>query len=80
MTQIQPHECDFCSGTVRPTVANSESIRVRNSVVLVEGAMFGKCDRCGHRYWPAEVLKRAECAAEHPEQASRIISIPVIAA
>ena len=80
MSDYQPHECDFCPGAVQPILAQGELLKVRDKLVLVEGAIIGKCDRCGHRYWPAEILKRAERAAEHPEEASRMASIPVVAA
>lgn len=75
-----PHRCDFCTGTVRPIVAHEESIRVRGTVVMLDGVVIGKCDRCGHRYFPAAVVKAADNVAQHPEQAARVIHVPVIAA
>lgn len=66
------HSCDFCTGTVRPIVAHHEPIRVRGTVVLLEGFVIGKCDRCGHRYFPAHVVKRADAAAQSPQQVAKI--------
>ena len=80
MSIHQLHECDFCSGTIQPTASQHQPLRVRDKLVLVENVTIGKCDHCGHRYWPAEILKKAERAAEHPEEASRMASIPVVAA
>ena len=76
----EPHRCDFCNGTVRPEVARSEPIRACGKLVLLDGLVIGKCDRCGHRYYPAAVVKRAEQAAKDPGQAARIESVPVVAA
>lgn len=80
MNSYQAHQCDFCPGTVQPVAARNEALRVRDKLVLVENVTIGKCDRCGHRYWPAEILKRAERTGEHPEEATRMASIPVVAA
>jgi len=80
MTEYKPHRCDFCSGTVQPIVAKSEPLMVQGGLVLLEGVTIGKCDRCGHRYFPASVLKRAEQVASRPEQAVRVVSVPVVPA
>jgi YgiT-type zinc finger domain-containing protein len=80
MSDYKPHRCDFCIGTVEPIVAKSEPIQVRGAVVLLEGMVIGKCNRCGHRYFPAAVLKRAEQVAQHPEQALRVVHVPVVPA
>ncbi len=80
MTAYQTHRCDFCNGTVQPLVARYEPIRACGKVVLLDGHVFGKCDRCGHRYFPADVIKLAEHVARHPEEAAKHESIPVAAA
>ena len=49
-------------------------------LVLLDGLVIGKCDRCGHRYYPAAVVKMAERAAKDPGQAARIETVPVVAA
>ena len=80
MADYSEHRCDFCSGTVRAMVARHEPMRVCGKVVLLDGHVIGKCDRCGHLYYPADVVKLAEHVAKHPEEASRHESIPVAAA
>ncbi len=80
MSKYQPHRCDFCTGTVQPIVARDEPIKVCGRMVLIDGATIGRCDRCGHRYFPAEVVKRAERAAENPQEATQVRTIPVVAA
>jgi YgiT-type zinc finger domain-containing protein len=74
------HRCDFCTGAVRPMVTNHEPVRLSGTVVILEGLIIGKCDRCGHRYYPADVIKRAEAAARNPEHASRRGTFPIVAA
>ena len=56
----QPHECDFCPGKVETIVAEREPIRVCGKMVLIDGATIGKCNRCGHQYFPAALVKPAE--------------------
>lgn len=80
MSKYQPHRCDFCTGTVQPIVAKTEPIHVRGGLVLLDGVVIGKCDRCGHCYFPAEIVKRAERAAENPQEASQVRTFPVVAA
>lgn len=80
MTISKPHRCDFCSGTVRQVIADREPIMVRGGSVFVQGFEIGKCDRCGHAYFPVDLIKRAERAAEHPDQVERAVSIPILAA
>lgn len=80
MNEYKDHRCDFCSGTVRALVAKSEPMRVLDTLVLLEGVVIGKCDRCGHRYYPAAVVRRAEQVVQDPERATRVESVPVVAA
>ena len=80
MSKYKAHRCDYCSGTVQPLVAKSEPIRVCDRLVLLEGIEIGKCYRCGHRYYPAAVVKRAEKVAQDPQHAARVESVPVVAA
>jgi YgiT-type zinc finger domain-containing protein len=77
MSDYMPHACDFCPGTVRSFIARHEPIRVRGTVVLLEGVTIGKCDRCGHRYFPADVVKRADAVAQNPD---RTMPIGILAA
>lgn len=80
MSDYHPHQCDFCTGTVKPVVAHGEPVRLARRLVLIEGHTIGKCDRCGHRYFPAAVLRLAEQIATHPDQAGRMESVPVAVA
>ncbi|MCH8822287.1 MAG: hypothetical protein IH984_02150 [Planctomycetes bacterium] len=80
MSNYEPHECDFCTGTVNPLRADSEPIKVCGRMVLIDGPTIGKCNRCGHRYFPADIIKKAEKAALNPDQAQRTEIVPVVAA
>ena len=80
MAEYNEHRCDFCDGTVRAMVARYEPIRACGKVVLLDGQVIGRCDLCGHRYYPPDVVKLAERIAKHPEEAARHESIPVAAA
>jgi len=77
MNDYTPHPCDFCEGTVHGMTAQSEPVRVAGKVVILDGPTIGKCDRCGHRYFPIKVLRLAEDLAAHPEKATRVASIPI---
>ncbi len=80
MSNYEPHECDFCPGTVEPLRADSEPIKVCGRTVLIDGLTIGKCNRCGHRYFPADIVKKAEKAALDPDHAQRTETVPVVAA
>ena len=77
MNTYEPHRCDFCSGTVRAVQTRAEPIRVSGRVVLLDGLTIGRCDHCGHRYYPADVVRAAERLAQHPEEASKTVSVPI---
>lgn len=74
-----PHRCDFCEGTVEPIVAQSEPLRIGDQLVLLDGVTIGRCNRCGHRYFPSKVVKLAEEIAAHPDRAARVVTVPVAA-
>ncbi len=80
MIDYASHDCDFCPGTVEALCAHKEPLKVSGTLVLIEGFTIGKCNRCGHRYFPAEVLKRAEQAAQDVAKASHSETVPVVAA
>ena len=80
MTDYPAHDCDFCPGTVEALCAHNEPLKVSGTLVLIEGFTIGKCNRCGHRYFPSEVLKRAEKAAQDADNASHSETVPVVAA
>ena len=80
MTEYPAHDCDFCPGTVEAFCAHNEPLKVSGTLVLIEGFTIGKCNHCGHRYFPAEILKRAEQAAQDAGSASHSETVPVVAA
>ena len=80
MTDYPAHDCDFCPGTVEALCAHNEPFKVSGTLVLIEGFTIGKCNRCGHRYFPAEVLKRAEQVAQDTAKASHSETVPIVAA
>ncbi len=80
MNETWACQCDFCSGTVGPFLTHNEPLKVSGMVVLREGFTIGKCGRCGHRYFPVEVLKRAEDAVRNVDDATRSETVPVVAA
>lgn len=80
MTDYPAHDCDFCPGTVEAFYTHHEPLKVSGTLVLIEGFTIGKCNRCGHRYFPAEVLKRAEQVAQDTAKASHSETVPIVAA
>ena len=80
MTDYSAHDCDFCPGTVEAFYTHHEPLKVSGTLVLIEGFTIGKCNRCGHRYFPAEVLKRAEQVAQDTAKASHSETVPIVAA
>jgi len=52
--------CNYCDGTVRPKRVESEVFKHREGFVILKHVTIGVCDKCGNRYYSADVLRRVE--------------------
>ncbi len=52
------YECEYGDGTVREKVVKREAFKHKNGFVILENVPIGVCDKCGARYYHAELLHR----------------------
>jgi YgiT-type zinc finger domain-containing protein len=71
------YRCEYCSGTVREKSVEREAFRHKNGFVILENLVIGVCDKCGNRYYSAEVLHRVFDIASGKITPERTEQIPV---
>jgi YgiT-type zinc finger domain-containing protein len=71
------YQCEWCSGTVREKKQAREILRHARGFVMLEDVPVGVCDKCGRKYYSAQVLRRVEEIALNRAKADRTESIPV---
>ena len=63
MTSKFEYRCEYCDGTVREKVVEREAFKHKEGFVILEDVVIGVCDKCGNRYYSADILKRVEAIA-----------------
>jgi YgiT-type zinc finger domain-containing protein len=71
------YQCEWCSGTVREKLLPREFFRHARGFVILENALVGICDKCGHKYYSASLLHRVEEVALNHDKAERTETVPV---
>jgi YgiT-type zinc finger domain-containing protein len=71
------HRCGYCEGTVKSRVVERESFKHKNGFVILEGVAIGVCDRCGNRYYSAEILHAVDEIGTGRRRLERTEQVPV---
>lgn len=71
------YKCEYCEGTVRKQIVQREAFKHKTGFVILENVPIGICDKCGNRYYSAQVLHRVEEIASGKKEPERTESIPV---
>lgn len=50
------YDCEYCDGIVRPCLVEREAFKHKNGFVILENITIGICDKCGNRYYSADIL------------------------
>lgn len=58
-------------------LVSREIFKHRDGFVILENVPIGVCDKCGHRYYHASLLRRVEEIATHQTSADRVEMVPV---
>ncbi|MDZ7361863.1 MAG: YgiT-type zinc finger protein [candidate division KSB1 bacterium] len=69
--------CEYCNGIVRENILEREVFRHRSGLVILEHVPVGVCDKCGERYYSAEVLHRVHNIATARSKPLRKVSVPI---
>jgi YgiT-type zinc finger domain-containing protein len=58
------YKCEYCDGIVREKIVQREAFKHKRAFVILENVPIGVCDKCGTRYYHANLLHRvAQVAA-----------------
>lgn len=71
------YQCEYCEGTVKRRTVARESFKHKNGFIIQEDAVIGVCDRCGNRYYSADILHAVHEIATGARAAERIEAVPV---
>lgn len=71
-------QCEYCEGTVRPKRVAREAFKHKDGFVILEDVQIGVCDRCGNRYYGAELLRLVDQVASGKTPPERVDSVPVL--
>jgi YgiT-type zinc finger domain-containing protein len=68
--------CEYCDGKVREHVVEREIFRDKSSWVILEHVPIGICDKCGERYYSAEILRKVHNIAIERTKPARRVTVP----
>jgi len=71
------YRCAYCDGTVKPRAVEREAFKHKNGFVILEDIVVGVCDRCGNRYYAADILHAVQDIATGKRAPVRTDNIPV---
>jgi len=71
------YKCEYCQGTVRERVVAQEAFKHKTGFVILEAVPIGICDKCGNRYYTADILHKVEEVATGKSCPDRSELVPV---
>jgi YgiT-type zinc finger domain-containing protein len=71
------YPCEHCDGTVRPKNVAREAFKHKKGFIILEGIVVGVCDKCGLRYYSAEILHTVHDVATGAKPSERVEEVPV---
>jgi YgiT-type zinc finger domain-containing protein len=74
---LYEYGCEYCKGTVKPRTVERESFKHKNGFIILEDVMIGVCDRCGNRYYDADILHAVHELATGRRSPEKTETIPV---
>jgi YgiT-type zinc finger domain-containing protein len=57
------YPCEYCDGIVQPKRVDREAFKHRDGFVIMKDILIGVCEKCGNRYYSADILRRVEAIA-----------------
>ena len=69
--------CEHCGGHVSERRMDQEALRHKGTFVVLEDVPIGICDKCGARYFDAQVLRRVAEIGRATSVPTRTLTIPV---
>lgn len=69
--------CEYCKGRVKPRAVKRESFKSKNGFIILEDVTIGVCDRCGNRYYDADILQAVHEIGTGKRMPERTEAVPV---
>ncbi len=69
--------CEYCQGTVKSRTVERESFKHKSGFVILEDVVIGVCDRCGNRYYSADILHAVHEIGTGKRTPERTQQVPV---
>ena len=70
------YKCEYCEGTVRAKTVDKEAFKHKKQFVILEDVKIGVCDRCGNRYYSADLIRAVHdiaSGAKAPERVEEVL-------
>lgn len=74
---IYEYQREYCDGTVKPRTVERESFKHKDGFIILEDVTIGVCDRCGNRYFSADILHTVHELASGQRLPERTEAVPV---
>ena len=71
------YQCEYCDGTVEARRVEREAFKHKNGFVILEGVTIGVCNKCGNRYYTADVLRAVQDVASGKRPPDGTTEVPV---
>ena len=71
------YKCQYCPGTVRAKSVAMEGFKHKKGFIILEDVTIGVCDRCGNRYYSADIVHAVHDLATGKKAAERKAEVPV---
>lgn len=71
------YQCEYCEGMVKAKPVERESFKRKLGFIILEDVTIGVCDRCGNRYYSADVLRAVDEVASGKRAPDRTETVPV---
>ncbi len=69
--------CEYCRGTVKSRAVERESFKHKSGFIILENLVIGVCDRCGNRYYSADILHAVHEIGTGKRMPERTEQVPV---
>jgi YgiT-type zinc finger domain-containing protein len=71
------YRCAHCEGTVRQKKVAREAFKHKKGFIILEDVIIGVCNKCGTRYYGADILHAVHEIANGTRPFERVEKIPV---
>jgi YgiT-type zinc finger domain-containing protein len=71
------YQCECCTGIVKSRLVKREAFKNKSGFVILENITIGVCDKCGNRYYTADMIHAVNDIATSKIIVEKTEKIPV---